>query len=258
MKIVLATQEEPFYLPLFVARFLAATDATVAGAVVGEPFNGTKDWLGVVRNHWRWYGTPVFVAQGVRFARRKIVDRLRPDHDPPYSLRAALNRRRVPIWPMTDVNDPAFVDRARTESIDCFVSVAYPRVVKTRTLDAFPHGGINFHLGPLPRYRGLNPLFWSLLNGEASSAVTIHRMVKALDAGPILAQQPFPLKDLTSLDAAYHRAIEIGPALLADVVRQLAAGIAVERPNPPEQATYFGFPTAADGAAFRRAGKRFW
>lgn len=164
----------------------------------------------------------------------------------------------VPIWPETDVNDPAFVDRGRREGADLFVSVAYPRIVRTSTLAAFPHGGINLHLGPLPRYRGLNPLFWCLLHGEPSSAVTVHRMAKALDAGPILAQEPFSLEGVETLDAAYGRAIGIGPAALARVIGELAAGTTRERPNAAEEATYHGFPTAADGAAFRRAGKRFW
>jgi hypothetical protein len=258
VKLLIATQEEPFYLPIFLERFLGATDAQVVGAVVGAPFNGARDWLGVLINHWRWYGTPAFVAQGSRFAARKVIDRLRPQHQPPYSVRAVMERAGVPIWPMHGVNGPDFTERVRDEGVDLFVSVAYPRIVRMATLAAFPQGGINFHLGPLPRYRGLNPLFWCLLHREPASAVTVHRMAKALDSGPILAQEFFPLDDVVSLDAAYHRAIALGPGVLARVVQELASGTAQDQPNPADEGSYFGFPTAADGRSFRRMGRRFW
>jgi methionyl-tRNA formyltransferase len=258
MRIVLATQDEPFYLPTFFDRFLKLTSAEVVGAVIGQPFNGTRSWFGVIKAHWRWYGTQIFIAQSCRFATRKalaIVDRQCVFQ---YSVRTAMRRAMVPIWSVRGVNEAAFVERVRNEDVGAIVSVAYPEIVRMSTLEEFPHGGINLHLGPLPRYRGLNPLFWCLLNGEPQSAVTIHRMVKTLDGGPILAQEFFPLEDVTSLDIAYQRAIAIGPSLLDRVLCEIETGAARDQPNPPEFATYFGFPTAKDGRAFRRAGKRFW
>jgi methionyl-tRNA formyltransferase len=44
----------------------------------------------------------------------------------------------------------------------------------------------NIHFGPLPAYKGPNPVFWQLRNGSASVAVTIHRITPRFDAGPIV------------------------------------------------------------------------
>jgi len=50
-------------------------------------------------------------------------------------------------------------------------------------------GFYNIHFSLLPAYRGRNPLFWQLKNGEPVGGITIHKMVEGFDAGPILAQK---------------------------------------------------------------------
>src|SRR5215210_2406148 len=54
-------------------------------------------------------------------------------------------------------------------------------------------GSINTHPAPLPRYRGPNPIFWQILNGEPEIGLTIHRMDTEFDTGPILAQATMPV-----------------------------------------------------------------
>ncbi len=43
----------------------------------------------------------------------------------------------------------------------------------------------NIHFGPLPSYRGANPVFWQIKNGSPELTVTIHRITKKFDDGPI-------------------------------------------------------------------------
>src|SRR5688572_11570141 len=47
-------------------------------------------------------------------------------------------------------------------------------------------GFYNFHFGLLPRYRGADPVFWQIRNGESNGGITVHRMDKNFDTGPIL------------------------------------------------------------------------
>jgi methionyl-tRNA formyltransferase len=44
----------------------------------------------------------------------------------------------------------------------------------------------NIHFGPLPAYKGPNPVFWQLKNGEPALTVTIHRITPHFDAGPVV------------------------------------------------------------------------
>lgn len=48
---------------------------------------------------------------------------------------------------------------------------------------------INLHPSLLPTYRGPNPVFWQLQHGEHQTGFSLHLLVEALDAGPILFQK---------------------------------------------------------------------
>lgn len=59
---------------------------------------------------------------------------------------------------------------------------------------SIPHFGfLNIHFGELPQNRGADPLFWSIKNGEKSTAITIHQMDKNWDSGAILLTNKTPI-----------------------------------------------------------------
>ena len=71
---------------------------------------------------------------------------------------------------------------------------------------------INVHASLLPRYRGAAPVHRAIMAGEPETGVTIMRVVKALDAGPMLAAARRPIgRNETSLDVehdlAAHRSV---------------------------------------------------
>ena len=52
---------------------------------------------------------------------------------------------------------------------------------------------LNVHPSLLPRWRGAAPVERAILAGDEETGVTIHETVAALDAGPIAAQETFPI-----------------------------------------------------------------
>ena len=54
-------------------------------------------------------------------------------------------------------------------------------------------GAFNVHGGKLPEYRGPQPVFWQLRNGESEGAVTVHRMDEEFDRGAIVVSHTIPL-----------------------------------------------------------------
>jgi methionyl-tRNA formyltransferase len=44
----------------------------------------------------------------------------------------------------------------------------------------------NIHFGPLPAYRGPNPVFWQIRNGLKDVTTTIHKVTDRFDAGPVV------------------------------------------------------------------------
>ena len=54
---------------------------------------------------------------------------------------------------------------------------------------------VNYHASPLPKYRGGSPMNWAIINGKTEFGVTIHQLVESIDAGPIIIQENFCIKN---------------------------------------------------------------
>lgn len=105
---------------------------------------------------------------------------------------------------------------------------------------------VNVHYSRLPRYRGRANVNWALINGEDTTAITIHVMSPGLDAGNILFQQVVPIRPRDSVGALYRRLndlqrVHLGPT----VVRYLSGFEGV--PQQEEEATYGCTRTPDDG-----------
>jgi methionyl-tRNA formyltransferase len=102
---------------------------------------------------------------------------------------------------------------------------------------------LNVHPSLLPRWRGAAPVERAIMVGDVETGVTIHRTVKALDAGPIAAQQAFPIGDDDDAGAVYAKAAPLAAELLGEVLPE-------PQFTPQDEAgvTYADKITAADRA----------
>jgi methionyl-tRNA formyltransferase len=113
------------------------------------------------------------------------------------------------------------------------VAVAYGLIVSEDVLSE--RTWLNVHPSLLPRWRGAAPVERALMAGDEETGVTIIRLVKELDAGPIAAQGRFPIAPDDDAGGVYARAAELAVTLLAGV-------LASPQPTLVEQA---GEPTYA-------------
>ena len=102
---------------------------------------------------------------------------------------------------------------------------------------------LNVHPSLLPRWRGAAPVERAILAGDAETGVTIHETVKELDAGPVAAQEPFPIGPEDDAGAVFARAAEVAARLL-DRVLALPAPELV--PQAADGITYADKIEAAD------------
>ena len=83
--------------------------------------------------------------------------------------------------------DDAFFAELSETQWDLFVVVAYGKIMPERVINLPKFGTINVHYSLLPKYRGATPTESAILNGDATTGVTIQQMVYKLDAGDILS-----------------------------------------------------------------------
>jgi len=136
------------------------------------------------------------------------------------------------------VKTPEFAAELASLHADIGVVAAYGQIVTQQLLDTPRLGMINVHASVLPRYRGAAPVHRAVINGDAETGVTIMRMVKALDAGPMIAVERVPIGAEQTSDELERELAGVGAQLLVRTLDELAAGRATEAPQDTAAATY--------------------
>ncbi|MGW2306300.1 amino acid adenylation domain-containing protein [Streptomyces sp. NPDC001809] len=123
-----------------------------------------------------------------------------PVHDPAGDLTALLSER----------------------PFDFLFSMVNFRILPGAVLDLPKIAAINFHDGPLPRYSGSHVPAWALYEGAPRHAATWHLMTEAVDAGGVLLERWFPVRDHATALSLTYEAAETGIELFADLVPHIA------------------------------------
>lgn len=99
------------------------------------------------------------------------------------------------IYQPEDVNSPESVKYLRKLNADLFIIISYGQILSQQLLDIPKIFPINAHASLLPKYRGAAPMNWTLINGERSTGVTIIKVIKKMDAGPVIMQKEIDTQD---------------------------------------------------------------
>ena len=106
-----------------------------------------------------------------------------------------------------------------------------------------PEGILNIHPSLLPLYRGASPIEAAIVAGDTEFSVSVMKLVKAMDAGPIYHQTT--LKDLPILkDEIYKALATVGAEWIVANLGRLPKPVVQD----DSRATYCGKLTKADGA----------
>jgi methionyl-tRNA formyltransferase len=123
-------------------------------------------------------------------------------------------------------------------------------MISTKILQLARLGAFNMHGSLLPKYRGRAPINWAVLHGEPRIGMTLHRMVRAPDAGAVVDQDGVALGPRDTAGEAFRKVLPCARRVLARQIDALLAGTAKETPQDDSQATYFSGRTPDDGRIF--------
>lgn len=89
-----------------------------------------------------------------------------------------------------NLEDLETVKELKRENPDALgVLASFGVLIKQDVLELFePEGILNIHPSLLPKYRGASPIESAILNGDNDFSVSIMKLVKKMDAGPIYHQ----------------------------------------------------------------------
>jgi methionyl-tRNA formyltransferase len=153
----------------------------------------------------------------------------------------------VPVLQPERLRDARFLAALTALGADLGVVAAYGKILPEEVLAVPRLGLVNVHGSLLPRYRGAAPVHRAVMAGERETGVTIMRVVRALDAGPMLAIARQPIDPNERSDEVEARLARVGARLLLETVDALAAGAISERPQDETSATYAPRLTKQEG-----------
>ena len=128
---------------------------------------------------------------------------------------------------------------------------------KKPLLDIAPNRFLNLHTAKLPKYRGLMPTFWALLNIEKEIGVSVFNVDEGIDSGPILVQRNILVGERVQ-SKIIRETKKIGMDCILEALQMIESGNINFISNNADDATYFGFPTRADVKKFYASGARFF
>lgn len=198
-----------------------------------------------------FWGTPEFAAPALRaligegFEVVAVVTQ--PDKPQGRSREIILSpvkqiaiEEEIPVHQPKNARDVELLKTLEELKPDVSVVVAYGHILPQKIIDLPPQGTLNIHASLLPLLRGAAPIQAAIQQGFTETGVTIMRVVKALDAGPIILQAKSKIFEDETYGELQERLSELGALSLIETLALLSIGKAKETPQDDALATYAG------------------
>jgi methionyl-tRNA formyltransferase len=254
MKIILLTQDDPFYLAETTEDFIQKIKKTKKHEIISailtdaSPFGKKENALRKAMKTLKIFGPDFFLHYSIRFLVRKVLPRK--------NVRAVLKKHQIPVLQIkSSINKDENVKAIKELGADIIIIIAGNQIIKKQILEIPPHGVINAHSSLLPEYKGLMPTFWVLKNNEKVTGVTVYRLTEGIDDGPIINQAKIPIESNTTQSLLVQQCKYLANTLIIESLELLVHG------NSFKENTgggFFKFPTRKDVKQFYKNGKKFF
>lgn len=196
-----------------------------------------------------FWGTPDFAVPSLRALQEEghavLAVVTQPDRPAgrgqslrPSPVKQEAEREGIPVLQPERPRGEAFISEIRELEPELSVVAAYGHILVDEVLAVPRHGSINVHASLLPELRGAAPVNWAVIRGHSHSGVTIMRMVRELDAGPILYRVATPLPDDITAGELYAMLSEMGAVALIEALAQMEGGAIEEAEQAHDRATF--------------------
>ena len=254
MRIILITQDEPFYLAKHLKYLIQIfpSHSRIVGAIASDasPFGQKMNFAGKFKKTYTTFGLRFFLYYSAKFVKSKL--------DKSRCLDTVLSNNNIPKIILTEsINHETSIETIKNYCPDLLVSILGNEIFKNGIINLAPRGCINLHTSLLPKYRGLMPTFWVMKNNEEFTGVSVFFVDKGIDSGPIIVQEKIKIGNQTH-EALIKYTKRIGMEAIARAIDLVEKDQVKLLPNNAREKTYFSFPTREDVCDFLATGKKFF
>jgi len=137
------------------------------------------------------------------------------------SLRKFAISNQLPIHSFKKIKNKESIDFLHSLKLDYIFSFQYDQIISQEVIDTAKFGALNLHFAPLPKYRGISPIAFALINGENSFGITLHYMDPGIDTGDIISQKSFKIANIKNARELYDLSVKKGIELFEDSIEDI-------------------------------------
>lgn len=242
------------YSSLVLQHLLAAESIEVVAIV-----NSTrvlKKGYGHIKGAWEQlklsglhYSSTLFIATDM-FSLLQPLSRLK-------SIAYLAKQNNIPILHTLDINEAAALAYLKPLKADFILAAHFNQRIESDVLALPKVACLNIHPGKLPNYRGVDPVFYALLDQQKTLSVTLHLMEENFDTGQIIAEQALELSSKHNHNnvLAYSACLFDQGAKLA--VNTLSHGLSETKPQA-SGGRYDSWPSRAVVKRFLQQDHHLW
>jgi len=107
-------------------------------------------------------------------------------------------------------------------NLDFIITCAYGQFVPSKILGLPKYEPLNIHGSLLPKYRGGAPIQYAILNGDQETGVSLMRMVKEMDAGPVFSTRTVKISPEETTGSLFLKIAKLGQQIITEDLVKVA------------------------------------
>jgi len=131
--------------------------------------------------------------------------------------------RDIPVFQPEKLTDATRAEFAAFAP-DLALVMAYGHILRDALIATPRLGTLNLHASLLPKYRGASPIQTAIACGERETGVSLMRIIRQLDAGPVADAERVPIAPLDTAPDVEQKLAAACVPLVARALPKLAAG----------------------------------
>jgi peptidoglycan/xylan/chitin deacetylase (PgdA/CDA1 family)/folate-dependent phosphoribosylglycinamide formyltransferase PurN len=258
-RIIIFTSETPQAIRIFLKRVLIdLPEVTIAGVIYergASPLPAKTRIKQVFKNICDpdFLGYSIEKVAGILKAKlTRLLDIVvrtfhaappRPNGEPTTlsTVKVFAEEKGIPFLESSNIHSDESLQFTRLAQAD--LGIVYGTRILREKLFSIPRlGSINIHKHKLPDYRGAGtPGLWEMRDGRTEQTVSVHRVLKEVDAGVILGEKTFPIEPFDTLTSVGLKAYLLANDCLVEVIRRESRGETSERAQGNAGKVYKGY-----------------
>lgn len=164
------------------------------------------------------------------------------------NVRSVLMGLDIPILELDKASFVKELTRAiQKYKITVGIMMTFGYIIPASVFNLPEKGFYNVHPGPLPGYRGADPIFRQIINKEPNAGVTIHKLDEGLDTGPVVLRQMMKLAETDTYGILTSNLAQLAAGMVRVLLKLATFDLGIpSKPQDESKAVYYKKQVAKD------------